>query len=337
MASGRPDYNLMTAIRGQYGTELKVVAVDSAGRIIMVPIGSTGNYMAVDASGYLSTIMKGIDGVTLRTIAVDGSGNILGLLQGWYEGAVKTLAVDAQGRMLAVLTDPEDVFGNPHYMGAAELAVRLGAIMSHERRGQVIWFDDFECGHLNKWVLTLNGADSLTELSTAYARNGAFSLYLYAGNAASRSAEANHYLPFPTLSKVGLEGWVALPSASNGYFYFGWYIYTGTTLYNYLIRLNPSTGTIGVLIGAGSWVNFSTALAPTVNQGLFVLKLVADLTTQKYVRCLFNDTEYDLSAYSSYSQVNATSRSMVLVKKAYNISEALTAYVDDVIVTQNEV
>src|SRR4030042_5635333 len=142
MATGRPDYNLMTAIRGQYGAELKVVAVDSAGRIIMVPIGSSGNYMSVDAQGFLSSIMKGINGSTLRTIAVDGSGNILGLLQGWFEGAVKTLAVDAQGRMLAVLTDPEDVFGNPHYMGAAGLAVRLGSIVNFDRLGQVILLDE---------------------------------------------------------------------------------------------------------------------------------------------------------------------------------------------------
>jgi hypothetical protein len=336
MAGERPDYNQLAAIQGLEGTTLRVVAVDASGQIIMVPRGQAGNYMSVDASGYLSSIMKGIDGVTLRTIAVDAAGNILGLLQGDYMGAVKTLAVDAQGRMLAVLTDPEDVFGNPHYMGAAELAVRLGAIMSHERRGQVIWFDDFESGHLNKWYQATVGANSTIGLSTAYCRNGAFSARLYAGASNGDFAEIDHFLPYPTLSKVGLESWISLPGSGNAYVYTGFYLYDGTNIHYFCIRYNPSTENVDVCDSDEAWQTFASGIELVGDHAFFIIKLVIDLVTNVYVRCLINEEVYDLSAYAASVSENAEKPSMVVRYKAYDVANAINLYVDDVIVTQNE-
>ena len=91
------------------GVGLHTVSVDDQGQIIMVPRGSNDNYLDVDANGFLTTVMKGNDTGTLRTLAVDASGKILAVLQGIYEGTLKTVAVDADGRMETVVKGTKDV------------------------------------------------------------------------------------------------------------------------------------------------------------------------------------------------------------------------------------
>lgn len=338
MAGERPDYNQLAAIQGLEGATLRVVAVDASGQIIMVPRGQAGNYMSVDASGYLSSIMKGIDGVTLRTIAVDGSGNILGLLQGDYMGAVKTLAVDAQGRMLAVLTDPEDVFGNPNYMGSAELAVRLGAITSHERRGTVIWQDSFESGTITpRWIPATSGAASLVRVSTVWARNGAFSVQLTTGGINTNGASVTHLQSYPVLGNMGLECSFHLASANPTLLTMGLQLYSGTTLRYMALRYNPVTAEIQYLNNSATFTTVFTGVTPT--SGLFhTLKMVADFDAAKYLRVVFDNQVADLSAQNLYSEVNALTASLAvfLGHATIGATVATPAYLDDVIVTQNE-
>ena len=142
--------------------------------------------MVQDREDFTSiSLIKGQFGGNPVTIAVDASGNIIGVLQGQYGGTLETLAVDGKGRLLAVMTDPEDVFGNPHYIGLAEAAVRLGGISTHDRRGEIIWQDSFESGTVTpRWVTATNGAASLVKASAAKARNGAFSMLLQTDGAA---------------------------------------------------------------------------------------------------------------------------------------------------------
>jgi hypothetical protein len=338
MAGERPDYNQLAAIQGLEGTTLRVVAVDASGQIIMVPRGAGGNYMSVDASGYLSSIMKGLDGVTLRTIAVDGSGNILGLLQGDYMGTVKTLAVDAQGRMLAVLTDPEDVFGNPHYMGAAELAVRLGSISAHERQGNVIWQDGFESGTLGRWILDLVGAASSIGLSTLKARTGAFSLRLEAGGTMNNTAAARVKLPYPVLGGMGFEYAFELETANLTHFEGLLYLYTGANRHSVGVRYDPTTEKVQYLNSGGTFTDLASGVSP--EQGCFhVVKMVADFSTGKYIRVIFDDQVFDLSAQSVRSAASAVdptvTASVAQLTDAATTSEPV--YVDNAIVTNNEV
>ena len=97
------DGNLNVLMRGEDGLgALHTVAVDVDGQIIMVPRGSTGNYMNVDASGFLTTILKGIDGATLRTLQVDGSGNLVALIKGSDGVDLQTVAVDTDGQIIMV-------------------------------------------------------------------------------------------------------------------------------------------------------------------------------------------------------------------------------------------
>ena len=99
-------------MQGAEGATLRTVAVDASGQIIMVPRGSTGNYMAVDADGYLSSLMKGIEGATHRTIAVDADGRMIARIMAFDGATMRTITVDANGQIIMV---PRGESGN--YLG----------------------------------------------------------------------------------------------------------------------------------------------------------------------------------------------------------------------------
>jgi hypothetical protein len=321
-------------VQGIDGAVLRTLVVDASGRLIMVPIGASGNYMSVDANGYLSSVMKGIEGANLRTIAVDASGNIIGILKGDYMGAVKTLAVDAQGRMLAVLTDPEDVFGNPHYMGSAELAARLGSIDTFDRRGQVIFMDDFESGTLGRWTDVSFGPNSKISLSTAYANRGAFSAKFVCGEAVNDTATMLHYMCYPVLGKIGLEAAVEWHGAESFRFCWQQMLYTGAKLYYAFVRLDINAETLSYLDSAGAWQVFASGIKPYAHM-FRNSKLVVDFLAEKFVRFTLDATEYDLSAYGLRYIVSAAAPGYVLglAHSRYDGAVTDTIYIDDIIVT----
>jgi len=87
-------------IQGIDGATLRTVVVDGSGQLIMVPRGNTGNYVAVDADGNMSSIIQGLDGATLRTVAVDGAGNMVARIIGMDGVTARDVAVDGSGRLI---------------------------------------------------------------------------------------------------------------------------------------------------------------------------------------------------------------------------------------------
>jgi len=68
-------------MQGADGATLRTVAVDSDGQLIMVPRGQNGNYLTIDASGYMTTVIKGTYGATLKTLATDDEGYLVSILK----------------------------------------------------------------------------------------------------------------------------------------------------------------------------------------------------------------------------------------------------------------
>lgn len=329
--------NLSALLKGaEAGGTLHTLLVDANGQAVMVPRGQSGNYMAVDLAGNLASVMKGLDGVTLRTVAVDASGNIIGILKGDYAGALKTLAVDSQGRMLAVLTDPEDVFGNPHYIGAAELAARLGSIDRFERQGQVLMLDSFEDG-FPRFTSITSGAGASVILSSDGARSGAYSVKVL--SSATNNQESGIETSIPLLKNVrtGCEISAVVPPA-DCYWVSYFTVYTGTTVYTSRVRYLPVSQVLQIWNSAGAWVTVATGV--TTNQGGInwtTIKLVVNPSTGFYSRVLFNGTLVDLSAYAMQSAASSTAPSIYISPRiATQESATVGTYFDDVILTQNE-
>jgi hypothetical protein len=83
-----------------------VLRTDDAGRLVMIPLGESGNYLDVDENGYLTIIAKGEDGTsTLRSLAVDTSGQLIMVPRG--QGG-NYLDVDSNGFLTIIAKGQDD-------------------------------------------------------------------------------------------------------------------------------------------------------------------------------------------------------------------------------------
>jgi len=294
--------------------------------------------MAKGQPDYMNvTLLKGQDtSGNLLTIAVDDDGNLIGLLKGEYAGVEKTLAVDSQGRMLAVLTDPEDVFGNPNYMGAAELAVRQGSIVNFDRRGNVVWMDDFEASTL-KWTADFVGTGGSAGLSTDNAKNGDQCIKLVAGSDGGRQASLWKWLALPRTTRFGFEISMSFDVNIEDII-FQMTVYDGTNKYFVRIKIDVVADGLYYWQGGISWGTLASSLGIRKHRTIFyTLKFVFDTSTWKWVRVLFQDEVFDLSDVSIYTSADAGNKGIwAKIEMTGKAGSNAYLYLDDFILTQNE-
>jgi len=218
----------------------------------------------------------------------------------------------------------------------AELAARLGSIDVYDRRGNVIWMDDFNKGK-GSWAEGLYGTGAAIAIDTTYPKWPPFCLKMTGGSDAGRSCQIFNHVAPQVLGPVGLESSVAFTSVFSA-LRIAIINYDGTNRYISTIELNDASDKIYYLDSGGSYVELDDLPNLVDAYGEYhSLKLVADLSTNKYVRFMINQTEYDLSAYSMQTVAN-TEAPKVLVRLYFysNTGSNNTCLVDGVIVTQNE-
>ena len=219
---------------------------------------------------------------------------------------------------------------------AGELAARLGSIVTHDRRGDVMWLDDFE-SEIEKWVGGGSGLLHGQSWSALYSRNGGFSYKHTCGSTLELSSRQHKILPYPVLSRVGFMFSFSIPSfITEVWFSLQLYDAPNSTLYE--IQYDVATQTFTYL---DSLLVYQ-ALTPTklIDSDLTLFhtfKMVADLTQGKYVRLIANDQKYDLTDIDGYVRAGAVSDYLV-AGITFIGTNALNgiAYVDDAILTQNE-
>jgi hypothetical protein len=323
-------------VQGSDGATLRTVALDANGQLIMVPRGQSGNYMSVDASGFLTAVMKGEYSGSPTTLAVDSSGNIVAVVQGNYGGTLKTLTTDANGRLQIVPYDPDDIWGNAVAMGNAELAAVMSPAHRYDRRGNILLVDSFEDG-LVRWYSGLAGTGSSIALSSYRARTGAYSAKVTGGSDGPALAYLSLSMPYPKLSRCGLEFSFELygqPTAIE----LELFQFNGTTVYRPMVKWTYSTGNVDYLDSDNSWQSIDTGVNLSVSARAFhTLKMVYDMSAHEYVRLLLEDTEYPLTDIGVHSAANAANPAISVLIYVYSSAGSNKyAYIDDVIVTQNE-
>jgi len=218
----------------------------------------------------------------------------------------------------------------------AELAARLGSINTFDRRGDVIWLDDFE-NNINKWLTYAVGTGGSVALSNDRARNGAMSAKLVTPSDALLAARIYRDFPYPEVGKIGAEISFTIDNDLD-FFQLGLQFWTETKYTNSLLRYLPSEkalyyadsdGVIKVLL---SNVNLF-ATTPLFH----TLKLVVDIKTDKYVRALLDSYYVDMSDIACRTTTGVYTKDMnsqivAMGKAGLNI----TIYIDDFILTQNE-
>lgn len=216
-----------------------------------------------------------------------------------------------------------------------ELAARLGSPVTFDRRGNVIWYDDFENG-LSKWHTEAHGTGASVALSTEWCRIGARSCKLITGNGLLDHTFIQKHLPYPFLSNIGFEISFTVPLA-NISIGITIHLFTGTTQTYWSIEYNRATHTLNYHNGV-IWVR----IADNVNlyepfDSFNTWKLAMDPINNTYLRAILNSNEYDLSSYPGYSLASIlfphlTVNYTIRPEAASN----MTSFVDSAIITQNE-
>ena len=219
----------------------------------------------------------------------------------------------------------------------AEVAARLGSISTFDRRGEVIWFDDFE-DNIAKWTISYSAGAGTVALSNAAARNGAQSAKMVTGATTSDDIIITRWLTYPfTKTKIGYEQSFCFQSVFTSYFQLSLLILTGSRYVLGSIRYNPITPTLEYQTTSGAWVSLTAVSLAAANTLFHTMKLVIDPYSEKYVRLILDANVYDLSAISLYAMGSSLTASMSLAFTFATLSaNSRACYVDDAIVTQNE-
>jgi len=218
----------------------------------------------------------------------------------------------------------------------AELAVRLGSIDAFDRRGDVIFLEDFERGD-SKFITDKGGLNAATYLSLLHCKSGNFSLNLVAGSTLAVYARYAKSLGVPLLSRIGVELSFA-SGAFAGYFDIGVSVRDGSKVHSFHIRLDVAAKELKVFDDTGAWVTIATDIALEYSDDLFhTIKVVGDIKTNEYVRVILNSSVYVISGIKMWNAAAIASPYCTLeVTNTGVIASNVSMFIDDIILTQNE-
>ena len=225
------------------------------------------------------------------------------------------------------------VFSN---LDDAELAARLGSCNTFDRRGTTIWMDGFEHAILT-WNNDGIGAGGSAALSTAAARNGDTSCKIVTGAVAGNEWYIQKRGNYPALSQIGCETSLCIIS-NDGLYEIHLHIRSTGGLYRGAVRYKKSDNTWYVMDAGGVFRAVSAEGEVSDDTYHFTTaKLVIDYDTKKYVRLMVADNTWDISAYTMrYQPLGGIPYIGVQLRCEAETNNAVTVYVDDVIVTQDE-
>lgn len=235
-----------------------------------------------------------------------------------------------------LIIDPTDIWGNVVGIGLNELIAILSSAKRFDRRGNILLVDDFDNG-LGAWDPTLLGTGAAAVLSTAYTRAGGFSCKLTTGSTSSKAAAITTYYPYIIETNIGAECSISYESNLR-YFILYLQITKAGTYYTFGVRFDIANETLAYFNTEAAWTQFASGIKVFNSLYLFQpLKLVADMESKEYLRCLFLNTEYDLSACLPLSSATANLDRITAQLWAEGPAGAnVDCYVESFIFTQNE-
>lgn len=227
--------------------------------------------------------------------------------------------------------------GERHVIGdLAELAARIWSPVTYDRRGEVVWMELFDYGLANWKTVSWNGTHTF-ETSEVWTYQGQYALKMMTDGTEDGIAEIHRYLAPPRVNKWGLELTVAAITNFRSItveFRRQW----GTTLHTAFAQIDNENSILEILDEDDDFVEIATIKDIEYASGLFHhLKLVADFDTGMYTRLLFDQNEYDISAYKiALSTGDAYYFNDILIYFIGRTGETDYCHLGRVIVTANE-
>jgi hypothetical protein len=158
----------------------------------------------------------------------------------------------------------------------AELAVRLGSIVRDDRRGAVIWLEDFSRG-LNGVTLAVGHASSSYALDNNPVDTGFWSVRMTTGTNIAGLVNLLKSLPVPLEDRIGLMCRF-LQSTSTYKLSFQIAHYTGALLRLYNVIINSTDDDIVIQTDSGNQTVIENVGSLDAIGGWSAFKLVADIT-----------------------------------------------------------
>jgi len=217
-----------------------------------------------------------------------------------------------------------------------EAAARLGGINVYDRRGWVVWMDDFESPVL-KWHTARSVGGTIPTLHTTRAWMGIQSVRLFTAAVAGEWTGILKYFPLLRLGRLGIEFFVYLVTTTPGYLELSLEIYDGANRSTAELRLESFTRTATIVTPAGNIVVATNCFNPSPLRSFIPVKLVVDMDTDLYTRLLIGPEEIDLSAHSLVAGAATTNRLLNLgITLRGDVVDSMYAAVDNFILTQTE-
>ena len=218
----------------------------------------------------------------------------------------------------------------------SELAARLNSINTFDRRGNVVFMDNFEDAVLF-WNSATSGANADVSLATDWGKTGSQSCKLTAGDGATGQAYIYRFLGAQVLGKLGIESSFTIDSDTTRVDLELRY-YDGTNYHSGMVRYVKADDKFQIWDTTAGYVDVLTSYSlDFLNTAFHTMKLVIDIDTKKYVRLLVNNQAVDISTYTLKEYGDATKTSIRF--GIYHISAEASAaliWVDNIIITQNE-
>ena len=219
----------------------------------------------------------------------------------------------------------------------AELAVRLGSVLTFRRDGEVQTIEDFS-GGLGAWYTIATGASGTFYLANDTFLSSGVSLQLAQDAADEEYCNLYKINPVFVTGKVGFHGNIAVRKKPK-YVTWSFWLYDIAGGASFEFRYSFDDAAIAYLDSEGEYIPIADNVVLYPHLHLFhSYKLVVDLEQRAYVRLYLNEDEYPLVGISGHLEA-ATDYTYLLAILSVESSPArdVEVYVDNLVITRNEV
>ena len=219
----------------------------------------------------------------------------------------------------------------------AELAARLGSPNLFDRRGSIVFMDDFEATPFNWAVYSSGGAGGAAVLSNTKSFTGSQSVKMTTPNSSAEFVRIHKNLQRPIDGRMGLE-FTFQPNSEIDYYRITMMLYETTIYYASSMQIDVANEKLQYTDSAGAWQDAATGVKLRTESTIwYTWKYVIDLSTHNYVRSMLGKNETDLSTYSLASAGYAGNPYLYASFLVYNGRNANDIiYIDNCIITQEE-
>lgn len=217
-----------------------------------------------------------------------------------------------------------------------ELAVRIEAPISTDRRGDYVWFDDFRHG-VGKWTAGGTGGTGSLDLRCDTPYHSPYYCEITAPTGNDNNKYIQKILGNVITGRIGMDAVMSFPYALK-YMQMELNVYDGSFLHDAKLKYTTATNAWSLYTALSTFTDIYTRdIAFGGNVLWYPIKIVFDINTGKFVRFLLGQDEINISDYNYYkSAIPATPQFRFRLYAVSDGTGAAKIQVAQVIITHGE-